>query len=156
MKLTTVLGLGNLVHSDDGVGVHAIQGLQLDSRVPPGVVLLDGGTQGLALLPHIAGIDRLLVIDAIDAGEPIGTLLRFEGAALSGLPGKASIHQLGFADLMIALQLLGEPPGEVVVFGVQPGSTEWSAELTQPVAAALAPLVDNVIAQLERWKENES
>jgi hydrogenase maturation protease len=154
MTETIVLGLGNLVHSDDGVGVHAIEALQRDRRVPPGVLLLDGGTQGLGLLHHVSGTRRLLVIDAIDVGEPCGTLLRFEGSALRGLPGKASVHQLGFADLMIALQLLGDAPGEVVVFGVQPQSTAWNAELTRPVASALAPLVDQVIAQLEAWKEN--
>jgi hydrogenase maturation protease len=152
MTQTVVLGLGNLVHADDGVGVHAIHGLQRDERVPPGVVLIDGGTQGLALLPHVSGIDRLLVIDAMDTGEAPGTLLRFEGRALRGLPGKASIHQLGFADLMVALELLGESPGEVVVFGVQPESTEWSAELTKPVAGSLAPLIDCVIAQLKSWE----
>ena len=154
MTETLVLGLGNLVHADDGVGVHAIQQLQCDARVPPSVVLLDGGTQGLGLLHHISGVRRLLVIDDIDVGEPSGTLLRFEGKALQGLPGKASVHQLGFADLMVALQLLDESPGEVVVFGVQPNSVEWSAELTQPVAKALPLLVDSVIAQLKCWGES--
>lgn len=148
---TMVLGLGNLVHADDGAGVHAIQGLARDPRVPSDVTLLDGGTQGLGLLRHIAGVQRLVVIDAIDAGEPSGTVMRFEGKALAGLPGKASVHQLGFADLMVALELLGESPGEVVVFGVQPESTEWSAELTEPVAKALPRLIDNVIVQLECW-----
>ena len=90
MKLTTVLGLGNLVHSDDGVGVHAIHGLQLDSRVPPGVVLLDGGTQGLALLPHIAGVDRLLVIDAIDSGEPINVTPAMVEEVRQRLRGRAA------------------------------------------------------------------
>jgi hydrogenase maturation protease len=146
-----VLGLGNLVHSDDGVGVQAISALQRDPRVPADVTLIDGGTLGLALLPYISGIGRLLVIDAVDVGEPPGTLLRFEGASLHGLPGKASVHQLGFADLMVALQLLGDLPGEVVVFGVQPKSTAWSAELTPPVAAAVAPLTERVVGQLEAW-----
>jgi len=102
-----VLGLGNLVHSDDGVGVHAIHHLQTDARVPAGVVLLDGGTQGLSLIPHISGFPRLLVIDAVDVGEAPGTVVRFEGKALDGLPGKATVHQLGFADLMITMKLLG-------------------------------------------------
>ena len=146
-----VLGLGNLVHADDGVGVHAIQRLQKDSRVPRGVVLLDGGTQGLSLLPHLLGFQRLLVIDAVDAGEAPGTLLRLEGQAVHNLPGKASVHQLGFADLMIALELLGEPPAEIVVAGIQPLSTEWSAELTPPVQEGLDRLLDLVIAQLESW-----
>lgn len=151
MMETLVLGLGNLVHTDDGAGVHAIQGLSVDPRLPPGVRLLDGGTQGLGLLHHISGVRRLLVIDAVDAGETPGTVLRFEGKALEGLPGKASVHSLGFADMMIALQLLGETPPEIVVLGVQPHSTEWGAELTEPVAKALPLLIDNVVSQLECW-----
>ena len=150
-----VLGLGNLVHTDDGVGVHAIHHLQRDPRVPASAVLLDGGTQGLSLLPHIFGYPRLLVVDAVDAGEPAGTLLRFEGKALDGLPGKPSVHQLGFADLMIAMKLLGESPEEVVVLGVQPMSTEWGAELTPLVQNALRPLLDAVIAQLKSWAITE-
>ncbi len=147
-----VLGLGNLVHSDDGVGVHAIHELQRDARVPPGTVLLDGGTQGLALIPHISGFPRLLVIDAVDVGEKPGTVVRFDGKALDGLPGKASVHQLGFADLMVAMKLLGESLPEVVVMGVQPLSTEWSAELTPPISDALPALLDAVIGQLEVWR----
>lgn len=146
-----VLGLGNLVHSDDGVGVHAIRSLELDARVPPGTVLLDGGTHGLGLLPHVSGYSRLLVIDAVDAGQPPGTVVRFEGSALNGLPGKSSVHQLGFADMMVALKLMGEAPPELVVFGVQPLSTEWSDELTAPVRDALPALLDLVVRQLEVW-----
>lgn len=149
--MTAVLGLGNLVHADDGVGVHAVQELQRDSRVPPGVALLDGGTHGLALFPYISRYTRLLVIDAVNAGERPGTVVRFEGSALNGLPGKASVHQLGFADMMVALKLLGELPPELVVLGVQPLSTEWSAELSTTVREALPDLLDAVIRQLEAW-----
>jgi hydrogenase maturation protease len=148
---TLVLGLGNLVHSDDGVGIHAIQRLQRDEKVPPEVVLMDGGTQGLSLLPHISGFERLLVIDAVDVGQPPGTLIRLEGDAIEKLPGKPSVHQLGFADLMIALKLLGDSPEEVIVIGVQPQSTEWSVELTTPVRESLDELIALVIAQLDSW-----
>jgi hydrogenase maturation protease len=146
---TLVLGLGNLVHADDGAGIHAVQRMQKDPRVPPDVVLIDGGTQGLSLLPHISGFDRLLVIDAVDAGEPPGTLLRLEGRALADMPGRSSVHQLGFSDLMVAMKLLGDLPAEVIVFGVQPMSTEWSVELSPPVEKAIGPLIDSVVAQLE-------
>jgi hydrogenase maturation protease len=148
---TIVLGLGNLVHRDDGAGVHAIHGLQREERIPPDVTLIDGGTQGLSLIPHICGVERLLVIDAIDASEPPGTLLRFEGLALRGMPGKATVHQLGFADLMVALELIGEPAGEVVLLGIQPESTDWGAELTPKVERALPALIDCVVEQLEAW-----
>jgi hydrogenase maturation protease len=145
---TIVLGLGNLVHTDDGVGVHAIHALQSDSRVPSETILIDGGTQGMSLISHVASADRLLVIDAVDAGQPAGTLLRFDGKALKGMPGKASVHQLGFADLMIALQLIGESPNEIVLFGVQPQSLEWGAELTPVVQRAIPAIVDCVLAEL--------
>ncbi len=149
-----VLGLGNLVHSDDGLGVHAIQLLQTDPRVPSDVTLIDGGTQGLGLIPHIFGFDRVLVIDAIDVGEAPGTLLRLEGRALDNLPGKASVHALGFADLMIALKLLDSSPEEVVLLGVQPQSTkDWSAELTPAVARALEKLPALVLEQIAAWKD---
>jgi hydrogenase maturation protease len=120
------------------------------------VVLLDGGTQGLALLPHISGFQRLLVIDAVDVGEPPGTVVRLEGKALDKLPGKPSVHQLGFADLMVALKLLGEVPEEVIVLGVQPQSTEWSAELTAAVKGSLDKLIDVALAQLESWSGDRS
>jgi hydrogenase maturation protease len=149
--VTMVLGLGNLVHADDGVGVHAIARLQRDARVPPDVTLLDGGTHGVGLLPYISEFRRLIVIDAVDVGEAPGTVIRMEGDALRGMPGKPTAHQLGFADMLVAMQLLGDAPDEVVLLGVQPGSTEWSAELTPPVEAALAPLSDAVILQLEAW-----
>lgn len=155
-----VLGLGNLLLSDDGLGVHAIDRLRkdprVDSRIDSEVTLLDGGTQGLSLMPHLSGFPRLLVIDAVDVGEAPGTLVRFEGKALDGLPGKPSVHQLGFADLMVAMKLLGESPEEVVVLGVQPLSTDWGVELTPPVQNALFSLLNAVVTQLESWATCES
>jgi hydrogenase maturation protease len=148
---TLVLGLGNLVHADDGVGVHAIERLQKDTRVPEGVTMIDGGTHGLGLLPYVAGYERVLVIDAVDVGEKPGTLIRLEGRAVENMPGKASVHQLGFADMLVGLKLLGERPPEVIVIGVQPQSTEWSAELTPTVQQAMDELADVVIAQLNEW-----
>jgi len=149
---TVVVGLGNLIHSDDGVGIHAIHRLQQDPRVPPDVVLIDGGTQGLALLPYLSGFARLLVIDAIDAGQPPGTIIRLEGKACEALPGKPTVHQLGFADMMVALKLLGGAPEEVVLLGVQPGSTDWSDQLTVPLAGTVEQLTDLVVAQLGTWR----
>lgn len=80
-------------------------------------------------------------------------LLRAEGDVINTLPGKPSVHQLGFADLMITLKLIGESPGEVVVLGIQPQSTAWSTELTSPVLAAIDRILDAAIAQLEAWSK---
>jgi len=112
---------------------------------------MDGGTHGLGLIPHISGFSRVLVIDAIDVGEAPGSIIRLEGKAVENLPGKPSVHQLGFADLMIALKLLDDSPDEVVVLGMQPLSTDWSADLTVPVRDSLDALLDAVIDQLDAW-----
>ena len=148
---TVVLGLENLIHSDDGVGVHAVQRLQADGRVPADVQLLDGGTLGLMLLNHVGGARRLLVIDAVDVGAPAGTLVRLEGEELRGMPGSGSVHQLGFADLLAALRITGQEPDELVVLGIQPGSTELGASLSASVADALNQVIEAAIAQLSKW-----
>jgi hydrogenase maturation protease len=150
-----VLGLGNLVHGDDGVGVHAIERLKRDPRVPPSAVLMDGGTQGMSLIPHVSGFERVLVLDAVDAGEKPGTLIRLQGGAIENLPGKPSVHQLGFADLLISMKLLGQAPKEVIVLGVQPQSTDWSAELTPAVRSSLDELMTLVIDQLRLWNSQK-
>jgi len=148
---TVVLGLGSLIRSDDGVGVHAVQRLQADCRVPADVQLLDGGTLGLTLLNHVGGARRLLVIDAVDVGAPPGTWVRLEGGELRELPGSGSVHQLGFADLVAALRITGQEPDELIVLGIQPGSTELGASLSASVADALNQVIEAAIAQLSKW-----
>lgn len=150
---TLILGLGNLVHADDGLGVHVIERLMQDPRVPPDVRLFDGGTQGLALLPHVSGYRRMIVVDAVDAGMEPGMILRYEGSMLQGLPGKPSVHQLGFADMMIALEMMGERPQEAVLIGVQPLSTDWSPDLTPTVARTVDKVIELVFEQLGKWAE---
>ena len=148
---TVVLGLGSLIRSDDGVGVHAVQRLQADGRVPADVQLLDGGTLGLTLLNHVSGARRLLVIDAVDLGAPAGTFVRLEGEELRGMPGSGSVHQLGVADLLAALRITGQEPDEVVVLGIQPASTDLGASLSPSVVAALDQIIEAAVAQLSKW-----
>jgi hydrogenase maturation protease len=148
---TVVVGVGNLIHADDGLGIHAIRKLQADSRVPNGVELIDGGTFGIELLAYLENCSKLLLLDAVDIGQPAGTLLRMTGEDLFGLPGGASVHQLGIADLLATLPLISNAPEQVVLLGVQPASTDWSCELTEPVAAALDALLDSAVGQLQLW-----
>jgi hydrogenase maturation protease len=143
--------VGNLVHTDDGVGIHAIRRLQADSRVPEGVDLIDAGTFGLELLAYLESCSRLLLLDAVDVGEPPGTFVRMAGEELLRLPGGASVHQLGVADLLTTLPLIFEAPPEIVLLGIQPESTDWGAELSPAIAAALAALVDAAVEQLRAW-----
>ncbi|HVB87005.1 MAG TPA: HyaD/HybD family hydrogenase maturation endopeptidase [Candidatus Dormibacteraeota bacterium] len=147
----TVVGVGNLVHTDDGLGIHAIQRLQADPRVPKDVALIDGGTFGLELLAYLQDCSQLILIDAADLGQEPGTLVRMTGAELCGLPCGASVHQLGVADLLATLPLVSDVPCEILLLGAQPASTDWGTELTAPVAAALDKIVDAAVQQLQEW-----
>jgi hydrogenase maturation protease len=146
-----VLGIGNLVMSDDGVGVKVVQILQQEYLFPDSVEVLDGGTLGLDLLPKLEGIDHLIVVDAVETGEKPGTCVRLTGEELPiALETKVSPHQMGLKDLLSVAQLLGHSPGEMVLIGVQPGSIEMDTELTPEVEAVLQMLVDNVLKELKK------
>lgn len=148
---TVVVGIGNRIRSDDGLGVHALGRLEREARVPPGVTFIDGGTYGLELLSYVSDSTHLLLIDAIDIGKPPGTLVRMANQQLHGLPCAASVHQVGLADLLATLPLVSSTPRETVLLGVQPLSTDWGTELTVPVEAALGRLVEEAVTQLVEW-----
>lgn len=148
---TIVVGVGNTIHSDDGAGVHALERLQHDPRLPGDVTLIDGGTFGIELLGYLSECSRLLLLDAVETGQRAGTVVRMTGDELRGFPCGASVHQLGVADLLATLPLVSETPRETVLLGVQPASTDWGTELSAPVAAALGPLVDAAVEQLLQW-----
>ncbi len=151
---TVVLGLGNILHGDDGAGAQAVSRLRADPRVPADVSLVEGGTLGLELLPYVWDCARLIVIDAIDVGESPGTLVRMSGEELNTLPGNSSVHRLGVSDLLLALRMLAEREPQVVLLGVQPGSTDWSCELTSCVAATIDSLAEATIQELLAASEN--
>ena len=150
---TVVLGLGNILHGDDGAGAQAISRLRADPRVPADASLLEGGTLGLELLLYVWDCAHLIVIDAIDVGEPPGTVVRMSGEELNSLPGNSSVHQLGVSDLLVALRILAEQQPQVVLLGVQPGNTDWSCKLSPPVAATIDSLVEAAIRELQAQAE---
>jgi hydrogenase maturation protease len=147
-----VLGLGNLMRADDAVGMLAVQAMRADPRLPAPTLLIDGGTLGLDLLHPLDGVTHLLALDAIEAGEAPGTVLRYAGDAIAEMPVTKSVHLLGFSDLIGAMRLIGTAPREIVVLGVQPAVIGWGTELTPVVATALPELLKAAFAQLEEWK----
>ena len=147
-----VLGIGNLVMTDDGVGVRVVHALEERYRFPAEVTLLDGGTLGLDLLPKLEGVDRLVVLDAVETGQEPGTVVRLAGDEIPlAMATKLSPHQMGLKDLLSVAALLGCAPGEMVLWGVQPASVELGTELTPPVAARLDLLVSRVLEELAAW-----
>ena len=151
-----VLGLGNLMRTDDAVGMLALQQLRADARVPNSVSLVDGGTLGLDLLYPLDGATHLLALDAIDTGTTPGTLLRFADDEIADLPVAKSVHLLGFSDLIGAMRLTGSAPVEIVVLGVQPARIAWGTQPTPTVEAALPRLMESAVAQIGRWQLEES
>jgi len=152
---TVVLGLGNVLHGDDGAGAQAINRLRGDARIPSDASLVEGGTLGLELLPYVWDCSRLIVIDAVDVGETPGTVVRLEGEALHSLPGNGNAHQLGVSDLLVALRVLGGKQPDVVLLGVQPANTDWNTELSPAVAAAMDSLIAAAVAELCQQRETE-
>jgi hydrogenase maturation protease len=147
-----VLGIGNLIMSDDGIGSRVIQRLQECYRFPEGVILHDGGTLGTALLPLLEGVEKLLVVDAVDTGATPGTVVRLAGQDIPLIMGaKLSPHQLGLTDLLAVAALQGVAPQETVVWGIQPARVDMGLELSPAVTSSLSVLKVRVLEELSAW-----
>ncbi|MDY0300433.1 MAG: HyaD/HybD family hydrogenase maturation endopeptidase [Trichlorobacter sp.] len=143
---TLVLGLGNTIMTDDGVGPKVIEILQTGNyELPDGAELLDGGTLGLDLLPYLEGVERLIIVDAVETGEVPGTLIRLEGEDVPiALATRLSAHQMGLKDLLAVAELMGCLPQHVVLIGIQPACLEMGTELTAALSSKLPELVNMV------------
>lgn len=138
--------------SDDGVGVQIVQRLEAEYAFPPGVTLLDGGTLGLDLLPHLEGVERLLIIDAMETGGPPGTIARLsEDEIPIAFETRLSPHQMGLKDLLAVSLLQGIKPPEMVLIGIQPANIELGMELSPPVAERFETLLEMTLEELGRW-----
>ena len=144
-----VLGVGNILLSDEGVGVRAVQELERGYQLPPEVVVLDGGTSAMELLDDLAHADLLIIADCIRAGRPPGSLIR---VADDDVPvffrQKMSPHQIGLSDVLATLTLSRESPKRVVVHGIEPSSLATGIGLTPVVAQRLPELVAAIAQEL--------
>lgn len=147
-----VLGLGNVLLGDEGLGVWVADSLQRRFEFPPQVAVLEGGTLGLDLLARLDGVQRLLLIDAVTLGRAPGDVVRLEGEAVpSALGVKISPHQIGVRDLLAGARLMGAEPPHVVLWGMEPGRLEAGTGFSPPVQAALPGLQAHVLLELEDW-----
>lgn len=147
-----VLGLGNLLMADDGVGLIALARLEEEWFVPRDVERVDGGTWGMNLLPIIERADRVILLDAIDLGDPPGTLIRLEGEEIPRFLGlKLSPHQIDLREVLALAELRGTLPGELIALGIQPARVEMSTTLSPVVEARLDQLVHMTAEILMHW-----
>ena len=144
-----VLGIGNVLLTDEGVGVRALNELERRYTFPENVELLDGGTAGIELLRHIRNRDYLIIIDAMKFDQEPGTVSRVEGQDVpAAFRTRISPHQLGLSDLLAAAMLTDELPKNLVLFGVEPESLDIGLELTNAVEASLEKLTGAILEEL--------
>ncbi|MDH4108610.1 MAG: hydrogenase maturation protease [Gammaproteobacteria bacterium] len=148
-----VLGVGNTLLRDDGLGVHVASHLRTREDIACRVTIVDGGTLGLSLLPEIEDSAGLIVIDAAELGEPPGAVRVFEERAMDQqLSGrKRSVHEVAVADLLAAATLTGQPPAARALVAIQPDSTDWGLEPTAAARASIEAAADAVSEIIERW-----
>jgi hydrogenase maturation protease len=141
-----------MLMADDGIGLAALARLQDEWFIPPSVELIDGGTWGMNLLPIIESAERLLVLDAIDAGEPPGVISELHGSDVPRfLAQKLSPHQIDLREVLALAELRGTLPAHLVALGAQPGRVEMSTDLSQEVVSALDGVVERSAAVLRGW-----
>lgn len=144
-----VLGAGNVLLSDEGLGVRAIERLPLAYALPPEVEIIDGGTCSMEMLEDLERLDALIMVDAIRSGEAPGTLLRLSGDAVPVFfRTKLSPHQIGLCDVLATLELLGRAPKYTAILGVEPQSLALGMELSPAVEAAMPTLLRMVVDEL--------
>lgn len=147
-----VVGLGNLILSDDGVGVHVVQYLNEAFRFSEGVTVIDGGTSAIDLLDQLVEAEHLIFVDAARTGGAPGTVVELEGARLPAwFRQRMSPHQVGLADLLATLALMDHAPKSVTLIGIEPQSMELGTELTTAVQDAIAPAIAKVLAKLSTF-----
>ncbi len=143
-----VLGLGNPLCGDDGLGVQAVAEIALRYEPPQGALVLDGGTLGLSLLPYLEDAEDALLVDAVRGDAPPGTLVRLSGAEiLPAVETRLSVHQVGVADLIAAAELRGRLPRRLALVGLVPATLDLGFGLSSAVALRLPALVEAVAAE---------
>lgn len=149
LPTTLVIGLGNLLRGDDGVGVRVAQMLARQT-LPSDVEVVDGGTQGLGLVNLMEGRQRMILVDAADVGKTPGEFVRFtlDKVVLRGDDQHLSVHTAGLREALLLAQALKILPDEVVIFGVQPANLDWANALSPEVEATLPDLITAVLSEL--------
>lgn len=151
---TLVLGIGNVLWADEGFGVRCVEALHSRFQFPDDVCVMDGGTQGIFLLPWVRSAERLLIFDAIDFGLEPATLRLILGDDVPRYMGakKVSMHQAGFQEVLSSAQLSGQFPDEIALVGVQPQLLDdYGGSLTEAVREQIEPALELAMRVLDGW-----
>ena len=147
-----ILGVGSPLMGDDAIGVLVIEQLRERSDLPARVDVIDGGTDGVGLVPVMEAYRRVILIDAVPMAQPPGTIRRFtwDEVQAAGHERALSLHQSNLADALLLAEALDMLPEEVVIYGIQPQNMNWDDPLSAPVARALPELLDALLEEARR------
>ena len=147
-----VLGVGNILLTDEGLGVHVVKELKENYNFTPEISLIDGGTMGMELLTYMRGMKRILLIDAINGGEAPGTVYEFPHRELEQyFTEHISVHEVGMQDILRIRAIQENPLEDAIVIGVEPESLEIGFEPSAPVQAVLPEVKERVLRVLHNW-----
>ncbi|MFC1824924.1 HyaD/HybD family hydrogenase maturation endopeptidase [Thermodesulfobacteriota bacterium] len=146
-----ILGIGNLLFSDEGFGIHMVRALNERYDFAPNVTVMDGGVLGMSLLGYMSEADHLIVVDAVRNGGQPGALYRFEGDEIPArVRAKNSLHQVDFLEALTLCQALDKVP-KAVILGVEPADIETlSVELTAATGEKIDEMIDMILKELDR------
>lgn len=151
---TLILGLGNDLLSDEGVGVHAVRHIESQQAAPPNVLVLDGGTLSFTLAGPIAEARNLIVIDAAQVGGAPGSVRLFRDGEMDDFlnaAGRRSVHEVGLIDLMAISRLTDSLPQRRALIGVQPGRVDWGERPTAAVEQAIPEVCRLALELAREW-----
>jgi hydrogenase maturation protease len=153
MNQITVLGVGNILMQDEGVGVRVVERLLRQYSFPPNVQVLDGGTLGMELLRFLVGTDKLILVDAVAGSLSPGAFYQFQNDEVKAyFKEKVSMHELGIQDVLAVMDVLEKPIQEIMILGVQPLAIDIGLEMTPLVAKTVENLVEKVLLALKNWQ----
>ena len=147
-----ILGVGNVLCTDDGLGPYTIKVLEAHYEFPEGVEVIDLGTPGMDLTPYLADARLVIVIDTVRGDDGPGSLrvLRDREIVAKPPPSRMSPHEPGLREALMATEFADSSPDEIVFIGVVPESTGQCTRLSDPVMAAVPEVIENVVAEMEK------
>jgi hydrogenase maturation protease len=155
---TVVMGVGNVLWADEGFGPAVVARLLEKKLLPDGVEAVDGGTQGLYLLPLVQEARHLLIFDVVDFGHAPGEILVLRDGEIPAFFGQRpmSLHQTAFTDVLAAAELTGKMPEKVTLVGVQLENIDnWGGSLTPKIAGAMDEAIRTGLDELANWAETD-
>ncbi len=147
-----VIGLGNILLKDEGIGVHTVNKIKNEYQFSSDIEIIDGGTLGLDLLPYFEKHSKVLIIDAADLKKEPGYIKIFDSdEILKSFYKKLSVHHIGIPDILTACELMNIKSDEIKIIGIQPCSTDFGTEMSYEIQSKMELIFQLILEQLQKW-----